>query len=306
MRSRSFFNSALGVVLSVFLFGTGRAQELNCQVQINSQQIAINDNAVFDAMQQSIYEFMNTRRWTTDKYRPSERIDCSILIQVNKRISTDTYEADIQISSSRPIYGSTYSSTLFRYQDKSVTFKYLQFDVLDFSENAYLSELTSILGYYAYVILAMDYDSYSMLGGQPHWQKAQQIVNNAQSSGQAGWLSFSSRNNRYWLVENYLNDRFKPLRECNYRYHRLGFDQLSENVQKGRKAVFEALQLTQKVHKAEPNSFNVRLWYTAKNDEIIKLFTKAEPNERNELISLLEMVDPANATKYGAINEGGR
>jgi hypothetical protein len=108
------------------------------------------------------------------------------------------------------------------------------------------------------------------------------------------------------LVENYLNDRFKPLRECNYRYHRLGFDQLSENVQKGRKAVFEALQLTQKVHKAEPNSFNVRLWYTAKNDEIIKLFTKAEPNERNELISLLEMVDPANATKYGAINEGGR
>ncbi|NQV54203.1 MAG: DUF4835 family protein [Flavobacteriales bacterium] len=282
------------------------SQELNCQVQINSQQIAINDNTVFEAMQRSVYEFMNSRRWTNDKYRPSERIDCSLLIQINKRISTDTYEATFQISSSRPIYGSTYSSPLFRYQDESVVFKYLQFDVLDFSSNAYLTELTSILGYYAYVILAMDNDSYSLYGGQEHWQKAQQIVSNAQTSGQGGWLSFSSRNNRYWLVQNYLNDRFKPLRDCVYMYHRQGFDQMSENVQKGRSAVFEALKLTQKVHKAEPNSFNTRLFYTAKNDEIIKLFTKAEASEKNELITLLETVDPANSNKYGGINDGGR
>jgi len=185
-------------------------------------------------------------------------------------------------------------------------FKYLQFDVLDFSANAYLTELTSILGYYAYVILAMDNDSYALYGGQEHWQKAQQIVSNAQTSGQGGWLSFSSRNNRYWLVQNYLNDRYKPLRDCIYMYHRQGFDQMSENVQKGRSAVFEALKLTQKVHKAEPNSFNTRLFYTAKNDEIIKLFTKAEASEKNELITLLETVDPANANKYGGINDGGR
>lgn len=293
---------------AVILMVAGRmhAQELNCQVQINSQQIAINDNTVFEAMQRSVYEFMNTRRWTNDKFRPSERIDCSILIQINKRISTDTYEATFQISSSRPIYGSTYSSPLFRYQDESIVFKYLQFDVLDFSMNAYLSELTSILGYYAYVILAMDYDSYSLYGGQEYWQKAQQIVSNAQTSGQGGWLSFSSRTNRYWLVQNSLNERFKPLRDCVYMYHRQGFDQMSENVQKGRGAVFEALKLSQKVHKAEPNSFNVRLFYTAKNDEIIKLFSKAEASEKNELITLLETVDPANANKYGAIKEGGR
>lgn len=293
---------------ALVLMGSMRlhAQELNCQVQINSQQIAINDNTVFEAMQRSVYEFMNTRRWTNDKFRPSERIDCSILIQINKRISTDTYEATFQISSSRPIYGSTYSSPLFRYQDESIVFKYLQFDVLDFSMNAYLSELTSILGYYAYVILAMDYDSYSLYGGQEYWQKAQQIVSNAQTSGQGGWLSFSSRTNRYWLVQNSLNERFKPLRDCVYMYHRQGFDQMSENVQKARGAVFESLKLSQKVHKAEPNSFNVRLFYTAKNDEIIKLFSKAEASEKNELITLLETVDPANANKYGAINEGGR
>jgi hypothetical protein len=282
------------------------AQELNCQVQINSQQVAISDNTIFDAMQRSVFEFMNTRRWTQDKFAPSERIDCSILIQINKRISTDTYEATFQISSTRPIYGSTYSSSLFRYQDESVTFKYLQFDVLDFSENAYISELTSILGYYAYVILAMDYDSYGLYGGQDYWQKAQQVVSNAQSSGQAGWLSFSSRNNRYWLVQNYLNDRFKPLRESLYVYHRLGFDQMHDNVQKGRAEVMRAIKLTEKVHRAEPNSFNVRLFYTAKNDELIKLFSKAEAGEKNEVITLLETVDPANATKYGGIRDGGR
>ena len=152
----------------------------------------------------------------------------------------------------------------------------------------------------------MDYDSYSLYGGQEYWQKAQQVVSNAQTSGQPGWQSFSSRNNRYWLVENALNPRFKPLRECNYIYHRQGFDQLSDNVQKGRAKVLQALTLTQKVHQAEPNSFNVRLWYTAKNDEIIKLFSQAEASEKNEILTLLETVDPANSNKYTAIQEGSK
>lgn len=280
---------------------TVSAQELNCQVQINSQQIAINDNTVFDAMQRSVFDFMNTRRWTNDKYKPAERIDCSILIQIDKRVGSDQYEATFQISSSRPIYGSTYSSTVFRFQDENVQFKYLQFDVLDFAENAYITELTSILGYYAYVILAMDYDSYSLYGGQDYWQKAQQVVSNAQPTGQSGWQSFSSRNNRYWLVQNALDNRFKPLRECNYVYHRQGFDQMSDNVQKGRQKITEALKLTQKVHQAEPNSFNVRLWYTAKSDEIIKIYSKAEPNEKNEIVGLLEIVDPANSNRYSEL-----
>lgn len=280
---------------------TLQAQELNCQVQINSQQIAINDNTIFEAMQRSVFDFMNTRRWTNDKYKPAERIDCSILIQIDKRIGSDIYEATFQISSSRPVYGSTYSSTVFRFQDEQVQFKYLQFDVLDFAENAYISELTSILGYYAYVILAMDYDSYSPLGGQEYWQKAQQVVSNAQPTGQSSWQSFSSRNNRYWLVQNYLDNRFKPLREANYLYHRQGFDQMANNVQKGREKVLESIRITQKVHQLEPNSFNVRLWYTAKADELIKLFSKAEQNEKNEVVTLLEVIDPANANRYGQI-----
>jgi hypothetical protein len=282
------------------------AQELNCSVQVNSQQVANGDKVIFDALQRSVYEFMNNRRWTNDKYAPSERIECSILIQIDKKLSTDQYEATFQISSSRPVYGSTHSTNLFRYQDDKIMFKYLQFDVLDYSDNAYITELTSILGYYAYVILAMDYDSFSLLGGQAHWQKAQQIVNNSASSGQAGWQAFSSRNNRYWYVQNYLDPRFKPLRECNYVYHRKGFDQMSDNVQKGRTEVLKALRLIEKVHAKEPNSFNVRLFFTAKNDEIIKLFSKAEPAEKNELLPVLETLDPANATKYTGINEGGR
>lgn len=289
------------VIVNLLMHQGLRAQELNCQVQINSQQIAINDNTIFEAMQRSVFDFMNTRRWTNDKYKPAERIDCSILIQIDKRIGSDIYEATFQISSSRPVYGSTYSSTVFRFQDEKVQFKYLQFDVLDFAENAYISELTSILGYYAYVILAMDYDSYSPMGGQEYWQKAQQVVSNAQPTGQASWQSFSSRNNRYWLVQNYLDNRFKPLREANYLYHRQGFDQMADNVQKGREKVLESIRITQKVHQIEPNSFNVRLWYTAKADELIKLFSKAEQNEKNEVVTLLEVIDPANANRYGQI-----
>lgn len=282
------------------------AQELNCSVQINSSKVAINDKTVFDAMQRSVYEFINNRRWTSDKYSPSERIECSILITIDQQLSTDQYEATIQVSSSRPVFGSTYSSTVFKFQDEKVQFKYLQFDVLDFSDNAYISEFTSLLGYYAYVILAMDYDSYSMMGGQENWQKAQRVVNNAQSGGGRGWQTFTSRNNRYWLVQNALNDRFKGLRECVYHYHRKGFDAMGENVQKGRGEVLKALKMIDRVHKAEPNSFNVRLFFTAKNDEIIKLFSKAEPSEKNELLGLLDIVDPANSTKYGAIRDGGR
>ncbi len=297
--------------ISLLIFGlmvmanASRAQELNCQVQINSQQIAIGDNAIFDALQQSVFEFMNNKSWTNDKFAPSERIDCSMLIQIDKRLSTDTYEATFQISSSRPVYGTTYSSNIFKFQDESIQFRYLQFDVLDFSINAYISELTSILGYYAYVMLALDYDSYSLNGGDEYWQRAQQVVSNATPSGQAGWQSFSSRNNRYWLVQNYLNPRFKPLRECSYRYHRLGFDKMAENVQKGRAEVTAALMLVQKVHEAEPNSFNTRLFFTAKNDEIIKLFSKAEAQEKEQILPLLETVDPANTNKYSEIRTGG-
>jgi len=281
-------------------------QELNCTVQINSSQVAINDKAIFDAMQRSVYEFMNSRRWTSDKFQTSERIECSVLITVDQRLSTNQYEATLQISSSRPIYGSTYSSPMFRYQDEKVQFAYQQFDVLDFSDNAYISELTALLGYYAYVIIAMDYDSYSPMGGQEYWQKAQRVVNNASGSGGKGWLAFSSRTNRYWLVQNYLNDRYKGLRECNYHYLRKGFDQMSENVQKGRAEVLNALKMLEQVHKNEPNSFNTRLFFTAKHDEIIKLFTPAPPDEKNAAVQLLETLDPANATKYTAIREGGR
>lgn len=294
------------LILGLCMTTIMQAQELNCSVQINSSKVAINDKTVFDAMQRSVYEFMNNRRWTNDKFGPTERIECSILITIDQQLSTDQYEATIQVSSSRPIFGSTYSSTVFKYQDEAVQFKYLQFDVLDFSDNAYISEFTSLLGYYAYVILAMDYDTYSLMGGQEQWQKAQRVVTNSQSGGGRGWQTFTSRNNRYWLVQNALNDRFKSLRECNYHYHRKGFDIMHENVQKGRQEVFKALKMLEKVHQAEPNSFNVRLFFTAKNDEIIKLFSKAEPSEKNELIGLLDIVDPANSTKYGAIKQGGR
>lgn len=303
---KRFFRNLFFILAVLFSSKALLSQELNCSVSVNAMQVSNGDNAIFDAMQRSVYEFMNNRRWTNDKFNPSERIECSILITLSKRNGTDQYEASFTISSSRPVYGTTYSSPLFKFQDENVQFKYMQFDVLDFSENGYISEFTSILGFYAYVILAMDYDSFSLMGGQEYWQKAQRVVQNSQPSGGAGWQTFSSRKNRYWLVQNYLNDRFKGLRECNYLYHRKGFDTMNENVLKGRQEVLKALHKIESVHKNEPNSFNVRLYFSAKNDEIIKLFGKAEPSEKNELISLLETIDPANSNKYSALRDGGR
>ncbi|GAB4376902.1 MAG: DUF4835 family protein [Salibacteraceae bacterium] len=293
------------VLFLVLLVADAGAQELNCRVEINSSKVENSDKAVFDALQRSVYEFMNSRRWTSDRYEPDERIECSVLITIEKQLSVDQFEATFQITSTRPVYGSTYKTTLFNYRDESVPFKYLQFDVLDFSDNAYISELTSVLGFYAYVILAMDYDSYAPMGGQEYWQKAQRVVNNAQSGGGNGWMSHKSRTNRYWLVQNYLNDRFKGLRQCIYHYHRKGLDQMAENAEQARAEITKALKMIEPVHKAEPNSFNVRLFFTAKSDEIVKIYSKARPEEKNEIISLLETIDPANTNKYGRIRAGG-
>jgi len=293
---------ALGLVLSM---GFSKAQELNCSVQINSQQIQGSERTIYDAMQRSVYEFINTRRWTNDKYAPHERIECSMLITIDAQPAVDQFNTTFQISSNRPVYGSTYKSTLFRYQDANVNFQYLQFDVLNYSDNAYLSNLTSVIAYYVYVILAYDYDSYSPMGGTEYWQKALQVVNNAQSSGDAGWQSGSSRQNRYWFVQYNLDPRYEGIRKAIYTYHRKGFDQMADNVMKGREGMLDALEQVQQSHQNEPNSFIQRLFFTAKHEELINVFKGGEPNEKTLAVQLLQEIDPANISKYDRIKQGG-
>lgn len=291
------------VALIGLLFMTlwGHSQELNCQVTVNSSQIEGSEKTTFRAMETSIREFINNRKWTSDIYKADERIECSFLINLTERLSADQYKATLQIQARRPVFGSGYYTTTFNHIDADFTFRYLQFDVLDFSESQHLSNLTSVLGFYVYMILGTDYDTFSRKGGELFFQKAVTVVNNAQTANDAGWKAFESTDNRYWLVTNLLDPRFAPLRECYYEYHRMGFDLLASKLDEGRGNVTTALERLRVVHRAVPNSLNLRLFFNSKADEIIDLFSKANPEEKTRILSLLDQIDPARTSKYSKI-----
>jgi len=252
-------------------------------------------------MQKAIFEFMNNRKWTNDLYTAQERIDCNLLINVTQSIGGDEYLATLQIESARPIYKSSFKAPLFNYMDDNFQFKYQQFTQLEFNDNNFQNNLTSVLAYYAYVILALDYDSFSPLGGTPYWQKAQLVVQNAQTASEKGWKSNESNKNRYWLVENQIQPLFKGIRDCLYKYHREGMDIMWEKPSEGRVKVLEALQLLVPVYTARPASFNMQIFFNAKQREVVDIFKGGTAEEKTKAVELLMKVDPANTNKYLAI-----
>jgi hypothetical protein len=276
-----------------------QAQELNCQVSIVSQQVqGTTERQIFDQLQKSIYDFMNNTKWTKDLYTSSERIDCSILINVTSKVSADEYTGTIQVQSRRPIYKSSYSSPLVNYIDDKFSFKYQQFQQLEFNLNTFQNNLTSVLAFYAYVVIANDYDSFSNLGGTEYYQKAQLIVSNAQSASELGWKSFETNKNRYWITENALQPVFTPIRECIYKYHRLGLDIMNEKPDEGRKEILKSTDLLIGVYKNRPASYIMELFFNAKVDEIFNIFSKGLPDEKTKIVETLTTVDPANTTKW--------
>ncbi len=192
---------------------------MNCQVQVLSQQISGTDKRVFDAMQTAIFEFLNNKKWTTETFKTEERIDCSILINITEKVSNDEFKATLQVQSRRPIFKTSYNSPLLNYNDNDIQFKYVENQALEFSENTYTSELTSILAFYANLIIGLDYDTFSINGGTPYLQKALSVVNSAQNASGKGWKAFDGDKNRYWIINNMLDAPFVPLRECMYNYH---------------------------------------------------------------------------------------
>lgn len=296
-------NSIIFLFLFSLLIGQyGLAQELNCQVSVVSPQLqGTTQKQIFDQMQKSIYEFMNNTKWTKDNYTAAERIDCSILINVQTQLSTDEYTGTIQVQSRRPIFKSSYYSPVLNYIDEKFQFKYQQYQQLEFNINNFSTNLTSVLAYYAYIVIGLDYDSYSNLGGTEYLQKAQIIVGNAQSAGEPGWKSYESNKNRYWLVENALQPVFQPIRECSYKYHRLGLDIMSEKPDEGRKVILQSLDLLIGVYKSRPASFNMELFFNAKADELVNIFSKGLPDEKSKAVETLTTVDPAKTIKYSKI-----
>ena len=273
-------------------------QELKCQVQILSNQIQSSDKRIFETLRNSINEFMNTRKWTDDIFGVNERLDCSILLNITEWNMVDEFKGTIQVQSRRPVYNSSYDSRLINFVDNNLHFRYLEYDPLEFSESTHISNLTSILAFYAYIVIALDYDSFSPMGGSPYFQKAQNIVNNAQNAPEKGWAASANKKNRYWMVENMLNQLYRPYRQCIYSYHRKGMDKMTEDVNGSRMTITESLELLEKVHLEEPSSFILQLFFDAKADEIVNIFTAANQGEKSRLIRLLHKIDPANSTKY--------
>lgn len=274
------------------------AQDLNARVQILAPQISNSNKRILDILGGSIKNFLNGRRWSTDALQAQERIDCNFVITITDWDGSSNFKAEAQIQSSRPVFNSTYSSTLLNITDKDFGFTYSEGQALDFSEQNYITNLSSLLAFYAYIITGLDYDTFSRFGGTLYFQKAQTVLNNAQTSPNTGWKAIENLRNRFWLVENLTNKSYNPIREALYTYHRDGLDIMAESQSKGRKAVLSILPQLQKIDKQKQGSVLYQVFFTAKSNEIVSILSAADSQDRIKAFNVLSQVDPANSLKY--------
>lgn len=282
------------------------SQEILCNVQVNSSQIQTSDKKIYQTMQTSIYEFLNNTQWTNTVVKNEERIECTMLISIQERVSNDEFKATIQIQSTRPIFGTSYKSTMFNYIDKNFRFKYLEYQSLEFSETTHLSSITSVLAFYVNIILGLDYDSFSDQGGMEYFVKAQNIVNNCQNTAESGWRAFESDKNRYWIAHDFLESRYGTIHDVLYRYHRLGLDKLGEEPDDARFEITESLEELRKIYRENPNAFLLKLFFDSKSAEITNIYSEAYPNEQARIIKTLVEIDPSNSSLYQSITENSK
>ncbi len=286
------------LLLTVLLLaGFVQSQELNCTIQINSDQVQGTNKSVFNTLQKSISDFVNNRKWTEMSFSNAERIECTMNIIV-KRVDGDVFTSEIQVQSRRPIFNSTYNSTLFNFKDLLFTFNYKEFDQLEMNQNTITSNLTAVIAYYAYIIIGYDMDSYSRLGGTPYFQTAESIVNSAQGADLVGWKAFESSRNRYALVNNLTDEAFKKFRNYFYEYHRLGLDEMTTNVSNARGRIAEGLPLLREANRARPSAIIISTFLDAKNDELINIFSKGSTQEKADAVQILSDVNPTQSSKY--------
>lgn len=282
------------------------AQELNCKVTVLTQRLQTADKKIFSTLQTSIFEFMNNRKWTDDVFQPEERIECSMLINVTDELGSNQYKATVSIQVSRTAFNTSYSTPILNYADKDWVFTYVEYQPLEFNENQFTDNLTSMLAFYAYYIIGLDYDTYSLQGGTPYFQDAQTVLNNVPSNlgdNAPGWKPTDGQRNRYWMLENTLSPKFEVMREINYQYHIKGLDVMYENTTNGRQVILAMLKKMQPIVERYPNAMIIQMWFDAKREELIKMFTGAPPAEKIQAYNLLVKLDATNQDKYNAIKK---
>jgi uncharacterized protein DUF4835 len=268
------------------------SQDLNCDVIIDSERIETSEKRIFEDMEKAFENFLNTRDWSADEINPEERIKCGLTITLNEMPSIGTFKATVQIRSARPIFNTSYESILFNFADRDWSFEYVESLPMNFNENDYSSNLTSLLAFYAYIIIGLDYDSFGELAGLPYFQKAQNIVTNASQGGRPGWGALQSTRNRYALVNDITNQQIEDLRIGYYKYHRLGLDVFETNPEECRKQVLEVLESTKKIKDRYPSSIFVISFFDAKAEELVNIFADATQQEKRKAYNLLIDLNP--------------
>lgn len=286
------------LVIVFILFGFFvQAQELNTTVEINSDAVPQSNKQVFKTLKTAVKEFMDNTQWSTKNINRSEKIDCNILIII-KTLEVNNFSGSIQVQSSRPVYNSNYSSPVFNFRDEDFDFQYIEFEALTYSENNISSNLVAVLSFYANIIVGIDADSFSLNGGTPNLQKAQNIVNMAQQMNTKGWKQEGNKNNRFAVVNEILSGANASYREAIYQYHIHGMDLMADNPLEGKKGVKTALDILSNVHRNRPNALPTRMFFDAKADEIVSVFSAGPEFNKQSVVEVLTKISPLNGGKW--------
>lgn len=296
------------IVVVALFFGLQKAdaQELQAKFSVLANRVSNQvDKKVFQTLQTALTNFVNNRKWTGDAFQPQEKIRCSFLLNIDQELGSNMYKATLTVQSARPAYNTTYESPLINFQDNEVTFKYVEFQPIEFNENRVqgndpvAANLPAVIAYYVNLILGMDYASFTLRGGDPYFQKAQNIVNNAPEGAQiSGWKPFDGLRNRYKLVEGFVDNRFALVHDAIYAYYRSGLDVFSEKEKDARVGVLNALNYLNTVNQENPGSMVIQFFFQGKSNELVKIFSKAEPETKNQARTLLSRLDLTNANAY--------
>lgn len=281
------------------------AQELLCRIQVNSSKIQGTDKSVFTALEESLNEYVNNRKWSEAQIAVSEKIDCSMVITVNE-MTDNHFKCDLQVQSRRPVFNASYVTPLFNFRDKNFEFNYQEYEPLVYNENTIESNLTAVIDFYAYIILGLDFDSFSPKGGTPFFQRAEQIVNIGQSSMESGWKAFEDTRNRHALLTALTEQRTDMFRTLWYNYHRKGLDEMALSVDKGRAAVTEAVKMIDEVYEANSTSVLLPVFSDAKLDELVNIYSLAPQSEKEEMYKLLSRIYPTESNRLQEIRKENR
>lgn len=289
--------------LFLFFANTAWSQELNCTVEVNSDQVQGTNKQVFNTLKEAISQYMNENHFTNAQYAANEKIDCQLYFTIKEQ-NDNTFSGDLQIQATRPVYNSSYITTLINFKDSKIEFDYQENEPLIFSPSTFESQLTAILNYYAYLILAIDSDSFQLNGGDPYYQAMEQIVQMGQSSGETGWKAFEDSKNRAAVLAAYTEPSTSAIRDLLYQYHRRGLDEMSVSPDKGRQTIAKSLEDIQKVYDGNSMSVALSMFKDAKMDELVNVFSKGTQEERKNAYDLLSPIYPTEMDRINKIRDG--